>query len=580
MADNLVALDHYAFRGNIPNSSFMKNGYAVWRYGLGEHKGRPNPFAVKQGKTYTDRMFDLRSTHNLASYKKFIDYLQAVQLGQAMKEQVLIESLISKKKKAGEYTKNVQAAEQANEQGKYGLAYTFLLQSEEDFEQLQEDYQKKRFSLSHANEFWKAEYATFVKKRLEEWFNALDEGDIDLDLTPEQLVDEWIASLTNGSDGITALSLEHLRKEVLDKTIGFFEQEGIKTRYKKLNPNTFKKVMAKKYGKTAKGRNRKLSTQINMFTKELGQAAARGMGQELIQTLNQGKQGLAFNTGALTKKIVKEISGDSSEIKIKNDVISYVATEIDIFPQEIIDNLNAAAEQELSEVLENLEKDLENIKQNSTNRIFRVVTNVKGYQSNRDLQIAGEGNFLQRVKNLKDVAGSMPENSVEKLLFMLANTMEGCIADDRIEELSDYIAAVAVAGMWDDYSGLLSLSGTKGKIEEIRMFSSGGVYYSASQILSQTLNNLITKAGKENRQFVSVNITTPKFNADTMYDQLRANTPIEPGTAFEKQQNILATRWQAMRDKVMQQGTMSIAFNQKKLEEINGNLEIFLGNKG
>ena len=581
MAENLLALDHYAFRGNIPQSSFMRNGYAIWKDGLGQHQGKPNPFAVKQGQSYIDRMFDLRSTHKLASYNAFIQRLQAVKLSEAMKEQILIDTLIQRKIRAGEYTKNIQAAEQANERGNYGLAYTFLLQSEKDFEQLREDYQKQRFSLSHANEFWKAEYQTFLKQRLQQWLDTIDQGvtDEQLELTPEQIVDEWISSLCDGSNGITALSLKHLREDVIKKTKDFFKTKGVLVNDINLSSGAFKDALARDYGKTQKGRNRKLSTQITKLARELGQATARGMGQELMQTLQQGKYGLSFNTGSMMKRIKKEVSGVESEGQIKNDVISYVMTEIELFPQQIIDDLNAAAESELSVVLEDLEKRLNDMEQHSSNRIFRVVTSVKGYQSKHDLAIAKEGNFLQRVKNLRDLSSKMPENSMQKLIFMLANTMEGCIAEDRITELSDYIAAVAVAWMWDDYTGLFATTAAQGKIEEIKMFASGGIYYSASQILGKTLDNLISRAGESDRQFVSVNIETPKFNAHSLYDQLCKSNPIQPKSDFSVQQNILAVRWQAMRDKIMAEGKMGISFNQELLEEINGALDIYLGNK-
>jgi hypothetical protein len=54
-------------------------------------------------------------------------------------------------------------------------------------------------------------------------------------------------------------------------------------------------------------------------------------------------------------------------------------TEIELFPQQILDDLNAAAAEEMSEALIKLESQLSNMEQHSTNRIFRVVTNVKGY---------------------------------------------------------------------------------------------------------------------------------------------------------------------------------------------------------
>jgi hypothetical protein len=73
----------------------------------------------------------------------------------------------------------------------------------------------------------------------------------------------------------------------------------------------------------------------------------------------------------------------------------------------------------------------------------------------------------------------MPPLSTEKLIFMLNNTVDGCIADGEKEELAGYIAAVCVAWMWDDYTDLFSLTESS-PIKKIRLFNSGGMYYSAS----------------------------------------------------------------------------------------------------
>jgi hypothetical protein len=52
MAENLLKLDYYAFRGNIPEPSFMRNGYAIWTTGLKDLNSsdpvrKPNVFAKK-----------------------------------------------------------------------------------------------------------------------------------------------------------------------------------------------------------------------------------------------------------------------------------------------------------------------------------------------------------------------------------------------------------------------------------------------------------------------------------------------------------------------------------------------------
>jgi hypothetical protein len=52
MEENLLKLDYYAFRGNIPEPSFMRNGYAIWTTGLKDLNNpkstrKPNVFAKK-----------------------------------------------------------------------------------------------------------------------------------------------------------------------------------------------------------------------------------------------------------------------------------------------------------------------------------------------------------------------------------------------------------------------------------------------------------------------------------------------------------------------------------------------------
>jgi len=50
-------------------TSFMSNGYVIYRDGLGGYD--PNPFAIKQGNSYNSRLFDSRSMDKRSSYYKF-----------------------------------------------------------------------------------------------------------------------------------------------------------------------------------------------------------------------------------------------------------------------------------------------------------------------------------------------------------------------------------------------------------------------------------------------------------------------------------------------------------------------------
>jgi hypothetical protein len=68
-----------------------------------------------------------------------------------------------------------------------------------------------------------------------------------------------MSSLCDGPKGITALSLKHLREDVLKKTKDFFRDRGVLVNDIKLSSGAFKDALVRNYGKTAKGRNRKIS---------------------------------------------------------------------------------------------------------------------------------------------------------------------------------------------------------------------------------------------------------------------------------------------------------------------------------
>lgn len=54
----------------------MSNGYVIWKNGLDGEK--PNPYAVKQGNTYIDRMFYTRSMDVRSSFYEFVGFLYRI----------------------------------------------------------------------------------------------------------------------------------------------------------------------------------------------------------------------------------------------------------------------------------------------------------------------------------------------------------------------------------------------------------------------------------------------------------------------------------------------------------------------
>lgn len=580
MAENLMG---HAFTGG---TSFMTNRYVIWRKGLkggSDQPARPNWYAVQQGETYADKMFFKRSMDKRSSYYQFITFLEKIEKKEADKERRLIETTIENIKKAsgGQGTKQIQLAERAMQSDDYGLAYFFLVQNEEEINKfIDEILNHKTRDISHSSLFWDAEFSTHLEKKLTKWFDKIYENGINESLTLEELVDSWVEQAVLESGGIVPQSLHSLKESVTKNLKHYFSSRGLtlssSTQNKtKISPTKLKKYLSENnYLTTKTGRNRKIETTARMFGRDIANAVAKGFGQELSQTGKQGRTGFTFNTGAVRKELEKVASQQKTSVQIKNDVISYVMAEVLLNKDSIISAISDYAAEDQIRVIAEVEDQLNKIAQASDTKIFKVVTNVKGYQSRHNLQIEGEGSFAQRGKNLMKIAEEaegLPKYSMEKILFMLNNTIPGCLNENRIHYIVDYIAAICVAWMWDDYTDLLSVEERGGSMDTIHIFSTGGVYYSSSQILRQTREDLEKQSSSIS--FVDVSIKPPSFDAEAIYTDLRNRYPVEDIQDHQARQNQLAQRWNAMRDIVEAEGTIGISFKQKELENIISDIE-------
>ena len=88
------------------------------------------------------------------------------------------------------------------------------------------------------------------------------------------------------------------------------------------------------------------------------------------------------------------------------------------------------------------------------------------------------------------------------------------------------------------------------------MFNSGGYYYSASQIIRKTIDELLDNY--KGSSFVVVDINPPSFDADSMYLSLKDKYPAPHSENKQEWQSALAPRWNDMRDYVSTHGTISI----------------------
>lgn len=567
-----------AFTGG---TSFMSNHYAIWREGIEDYRKVKNPnwYGIKQGNTYIDRMFYDRSMDKRASYYQFIEFLKKVEKKEAAKEKGLIEAMINKIIVAnnGQPTKSIQLAQRAVSSEDYGLAYFFLVQNEKEIDSFIDEVlnNKKTQNISHTNLFWDHEFFKHLSASLRGWLNNINTNKINTSLTVEEIVDGWIAQATLDSSGIVPQSLYDMRKSMVERLKEQFESRDLllsssTTKQSRISSSKLKKYLqADKYAKTPTGRSRSIDTMCNILGKEMAFYLARGMGQELSQTGKQGRYGVAFNTGMLRKEIEKVASKQRANVSITNDVISFVGEAATIDIEAIVQDAQLYAEDEVAEVIAEVETRLQKLAQESDTRLFKVVTNVKGYQSRFDLQIKKDGNFAQRSVELERIAREaqgLPAFSMDKIQFMLNNTIPGCINENRAHHIIDYIAAICVAYMWDDYTALMSVEEQDNSIDTVHIFSSGAIYYSASQIMRQTREDLENQVSRTS--FVNITITPPTFDAEAEYIGLQQKYPVEGVNDHQENQNLLAKRWDEMRDKVATQGKISIDFKQRELENI------------
>ena len=482
----------------------------------------------------------------------------------------------------------IPVVQRAIDDGKFGLAYTLLLDLDTSIQELKGELVSNRFNnYSHMNKFWNAQFSSFLQKKLEQNLEIQDHKLVRKlnasSLTIGELVDEWMQELLEGSNGVVAQSLEPVREGVKSSFLGYLQRAGITGLNSYADDifgtsNNFTSLSGFKSTKKQKGGDKELSHMTKLVADAIGNAVGLGMPMEIAVGSEQGKRGAtSFNTGTLTKKI---------QIGLKNEGFKDVQQKADVTSFEVfegsydIDGLAREIFQEEGFNQESYKKflsQLEEAAKNNTGQFFEVDTNVKGYRSVRDMSIEGVGSFNQRTKNLvkmAEEAEGIPAYSMEKLIFMLNNTVEGCIASYCVDRLINYIAAVCVAWMWDDYTDLFSLSESGSAIQKIRMFNSGGQYYSASQIIGQTLEELLTRY--KGSSFVVVDIQPPSFDADSMYRELKGHYPVPDNQNKQEWQSALKPRWDEMRDYVSTHGKISVKIQQSGIEKLIGDLSQYL----
>lgn len=572
------------------SGSFMTNGYAIWQKGLAGDDGKryPNPYAVWQGNTHVQRMLYARSLDSRSSFYEFISYLERLQKKEADKERRFIEYSLSSSPLVKIDSKQYQAIQTAVNNDNFGMAYTLLLKTEEEYSKLVEEFRNGKFkNISHTNEFWHSQFIEYFGKRLEQSLEISGEQLVKKlgqgSLTVDQIIEDFVTEKLQGSDGVVVDSFKDIKRVMKDDLARELHKYGI-IKSESILEDVFQSTdeFTKLSGKTktvtpTTKQKRSLERVVKNISEHLVKAVGLGLSTEIQTAAKQGRiSDLTISTGDMMKNFTKALSGTEQEVKQKADTVSFVLWQGDLNIKELSEKYFGKG---IAPTQKNFEAFIQDLQQTAglENKIFMVSTNVKGYRSKFDLQIAQKATYTQRAADLSKMAKEaegMPELSIKKLIFLFNNTMRGCIAASETDKIAEYVAAVCTAWMWDEYSEIFSVQESTGAIEQIRMFNSGGTYYSVSQLIQRGIDQL-RKSIEGN--FVAVTFYTPSFDAQGFYNELRGKYPVpRRDSSYQEWQGQLKKRWDEMRDQVSASGKISISIRQKELESILGDLSQYL----
>lgn len=571
------------FRGN---GSFPTNHYAIFYNGLKPHA--PNFIALNRGFEVTSKYLNSVSYHGNSSFNRFISYLEKIQEKEEVKELQYLLLKIDKMKADGilstEYYNKIKYAwKNAN----VNEAFTLIFNHEKKLSELKREINSNRFkSFQKTNKFWATNFSKFLAMKLEEVLINTGEELVVKEgafLSIDDIVDSFFDKMGVNNNSI-ASGVEEMREiyikelKTLFKSKGLISDENAWLSSANLFSNTKLnyKNLAKKNLRTSggkKGTGKKKIRSVHTVIDNLGGAVARGMSMELQAAIDaQRAGGKAMLTGKLQKELYDYFGDYYQTVAQKGDVISFEVFNGEANVDNIVEEILRSNEPNLDLIRKKIEQSI------TTGEIFEIEQNVKGYTSNFDLSIEREGSFIHRLGRLKELTGNT--NDFNNLIFLLVNTTEGCIADRKLPELSNYLASAFAVWMWDDYTEIYNKSISSG-IQKIHIFNSGSAYFSASGIMKQAINSLKNSFSPEGK---SLGRTNPLFNitinpayfSDAEYGSLISTEQLEEGMSDEQIQEVLKKRWDFVRNTVLNRGKLTVDINQTQLDKLLGNLEYIL----
>lgn len=572
-------------------SSFMSNGYVIYKSGLDGNP--PNPTALLQGNTYAYKLFDYRSTDKRSSYSQFTTHLHSVAERAAENEERFLTLKLQQLRENSNIDVNyLDTIESAVQKKDYSAAYTLLLRRDKDLKEFQREISSnKNQSFAKTNEFFNSQFYTYLAEKFEQQLKSQTgkTRNIDLEEDFDTFVDNFFKERLNISIDENT-SLRYIRDTFIE---GLKKISGSEDKFK-IRWGTFLesagadlKNLSKKNGATHAFRRERIVRKDNGQFRTPGEIArkiayglvnniGRGLSTEAYSLGTWGGIGTkAFSTGAMTINR-QDYFGNNIGAKMgTTDLRIYDVYSAEVSLDDIIEDLyREGYDNTLTSFYEELDRRLQQAASNSSvSDFFEIAVSVKGYMSNYDLKVAGEGSFKNRLGRLNEI--NLDGNMNDKLVFMLNNTTKDCIMEGREDQIADYIASVCAAWMWDNTEDLFNLNlDIPTNYHKIYLFQSGTAYFTASQIIQQTLNRLLAN-GDDANHFVQVIVTPPASYGG--YTNLM-NTFSTAGVQSRDQwQAILQQRWDAVKAAAMETGTLAIHFNQAELNELLGNLKSILG---
>lgn len=591
----------YWFTGN---GSFVSNEYVIYANGLDGNP--PNPIATKYGNIFNLDYIDKRR----GPFEEFISLLTTAAERAAINEKLNLKLKLQQLRRnntAGFDVLWFDKIEDAIKQEDYSAAYTLLMRRDRDIEKFAQELSAAGATVAHSTTFYNSQFANFLKTKLDnfqQWENGFSVG-LNNNVDFEEMVNEYFTKVLNVNleDNISA---QLLRDKFVDDLQAISDASGgqigmafamdesgrvrtikgsaavIKTNKKTgeekrvyIKPGAVRKSLQESLT-TQKGQFRNPNQLIEAVAEGIARMVGRGLSGEAYNIGTLGK--LGGNTQTISTGMMRYFKKDAFGKNIGNVQVKEDLAQFEVYGAELdLDKLAQSIFGEMSEnyTKENMDEYRERLKdfaaKNGAATIFDIQFNVKSYISNMDLKIEGQGPFKNRVAVLQAEGIS---DLGEKLIFMLNNTADGAIFNGKEGIIEDYLATVCAAWMWDRPEELFHLDlNTPYNYRVIKLFNSGSAYYTASQIIYQTIDRL---KGYSDNRFVKVNITPPPTYGN--YTNLMKDIPIE-GHPSTEWQGILKQRWDIVKQDAMTMGQISVEFDQRGLDQLLGNLRAILNAK-